>query len=76
MKREGTFRRFSVVFLTLFIDIALMPHCDFVTNGQAVTSSTLKGLHSFDDVLHLPYDLRTQSEKAMEYFLLQKIFRS
>ena len=66
MKGEGKFRRFSVVFLTLFIDIALMPHCDFVTNGQTVTSSTLKGLHSFDDVLHLPDHLRTQSDKELE----------
>ena len=53
-------------FSHLNIDIALVPHCDLVTNSQTVTSSTLKGLHSLDDVLHLPDHLRTQSDKALE----------
>ena len=59
-------------FSHLNIDIALVPHCDLVTNGQTVARSTLKGLHSFDDVLHLPDHLRTQF-KGMEYFPWQKI---
>ena len=57
-------------FSHLNIDIALVPHCDLVTNGQTVTGSTLKGLHSFDDVLHLPNDIETRKEKANFVVLL------